>query len=156
MTVTDFINQVFLNEYKQLVKHHYVSFALIALGVEMLGACLDGYPFGEKNKSATRFKSAIGDLFPPSYCQHKDLLCDDLRNGFAHQFRPTSGLWLTNRAESAREGTKHLSLFKDRLILVAEDLYQDFEEACKKMTGMIAEGSLSHAKLSEPFLTVTL
>jgi hypothetical protein len=157
MTVKEFIKQVFVDEYNKIVilGFHYVSFALVGLGIEFLGACLDPYGFRETRLSRARFTNAIKTLFPQAYEEHSNALYEDLRSGFAHQFRPGSGFWLTHREESQRENTQHLGAFRERTVLIAEDLYRDFSDACRKVIEMIDNGSLTHPKLFEPFLKVT-
>ena len=128
MNVKGFINQVFLNEYRRLIYDygfHYISFSLIALGIELLGACLDEHDFGERGQSSLRFRRAIEELFPPEYQRFNSGdydLCTNLRNGFAHQFRPGSMVSLTHRDESIREGTQHLQIHDGKLILISENL----------------------------------
>lgn len=108
MNVREFINQVFLNEYSQIVTgFSYISFALIGLGIEFLGACLDSHEFGQKGQSGLRVRAAILDLFPAAYHVYADELSGDLRNGFAHQFRPGLSLELTHRAEASVQEWKH-------------------------------------------------
>lgn len=162
MTVKEFIDQVFLNEYKKIVRRgfHYISFALVALGTEFLGACLDPYDFAERGLSEKRFIQAMRELFPQQYQQHCKALYDDLRCGFAHMLRPGRRFALTGRAESKREKTKHLcpfcrEPFPDATVLVAEQFYFDFEQACRKVISRIDSGRLAHPKLSKPFLRIT-
>ena len=113
MTVKEFINQVFVNEYGRIVDggFHYISFALIGLGIEFLGACLDSKTFNRRGQSEARFTNAVKQLFPKKYHPFSKALYRDLRNGFAHQFRPGFGFVLTHRAEAAQEGTTHLGSF---------------------------------------------
>jgi hypothetical protein len=157
MTVREFITEVFLNEYKRLVTagFHYISFALVALGIEYLGACLDPYDFGEKHLSEARFTNAMQTLFAQEYHQHRRALYEDLRSGFAHQFRPGLRFSLTHREESKREHTQHLGPFDKTTVLVAEDFYADFEEACRKVINMLDKGTLTHPKFSKRFLKIT-
>lgn len=156
MTVREFINLVFLNEYQKLIeaRFHYISFALMGLGIEFLGACLDNYPFDERGQSTARFKRAVRELFPSQYHALAADLCDDLRNGFAHQFRPGLRFVLTHREESSREKTSHLGPYAKQTVLIAEDLYEDFAEACRKVVNSIDEGKLNHPKVSGAFLKV--
>jgi hypothetical protein len=160
MNVKQFINQVFLNEYRRLIYDygfHYISFSLIALGIELLGACLDEHDFGKRNESSRRFRRAIENLFPPEYQRFNSGdydLCTNLRNGFAHQFRPGSMVGLTHRDESRRLGTKHLQIHNDKLVLVSEDLYEDFVDACKKVVRRIDNGVIPHPKVYSSFLSV--
>ena len=157
MTVKEFINQVFLSEYRKLVDQgfHYISFALVALGIEFLGACLDPYDFAEKGLSEKRFIQAIRELFPQQYQEHRKALYEDLRCGFAHQFRPRLRFVLTHREESKRENTQHVGPFRNATVLVAEQFYLDFEEACKEVISRIDRSALAHPKLFKPFLTIT-
>lgn len=73
---------------------------------------------------------------------------------FAHQFRPGTKIELTKRAEAPLRGWKHLQPTADgRVCLIAEDLYQDFGEACKCVVADIDTGKLSHPKLRTTYLT---
>lgn len=161
MNVKEFINQVFLNEYRRLIHDygfHYISFSLVALGIEFLGACIDKHEFDKKWESRRRFKKAIKELFPPEY--HPFInggdydLYDNLRNGFAHQFRPGPKVGLTHKWESVQYGTEHLKKTHGQLVLVSEDLYKDFEAACKKVIGKIDNRSIEHQKVYNSFLSV--
>jgi hypothetical protein len=109
MNPRDFIQQVFLAELSQIAeKHHFISFSLVGLGTEFLGACLDNYDFEERNLSGLRFRGAVKALYPHSYHPYADLLASHLRNGFAHQFRPGTRLELTKREEAPSKGWIHL------------------------------------------------
>jgi hypothetical protein len=146
MNPRDFIHQLFLAELSQIAeKHHFISFSLVGLGTDFLGACLDNYDFEERNLSGLRFRGVVKALYPRSYHQYADLLAAHLRNGFAHQFRPGTKLELTKREEAPTKGWIHLQLTADgRICLVAED----FAEACKCVLRDIDAGKLSHPKLS--------
>jgi hypothetical protein len=134
---------------------HYISFALVGLGIEFLGACLDPYEFGETRLSRSRFTNAIDTLFPQRYKNHSKALYESLRCGLAHQLRPAGRFWLTHRKESRKEKTKHLGAFKGGTILIAEDFYRDFSDACKKVIEMIDKGILVPSKSSGQFLKIT-
>jgi Protein of unknown function (DUF2934) len=157
VTLKEFISVVFLHESKRLIdsRFHYISFAVIGLGIEFLGACLDAHPFDKKGQSGPRFKLAIETLFPSPYKLRRDDLCNYLRNGFAHQFRPGKPFVVTQREESIQEGTRHFGPYGSQTVLVAEDLYADFAEACREVIRRIDDGRLSHQKLSGAFLNVT-
>lgn len=162
MKVKDFINVVFLDEYRRLIYDcgfHYISFSLMALGIEFLGACLDENDFDKTGLSGKRFRNAIEELFPPQYQHFNEKsspydLCNKLRNVFAHQFRPGPGLGLTHRDESIKDGTKHLQIHNDRLTLVSEDLYEDFESACKEIIKRIDNHSIGHPKVYDDYLSI--
>jgi hypothetical protein len=152
MNVKEFINQVFLAEYEQVVAQFaYISFALIGLGIEFLGACLDSHEFGERSQSTARVQKAIKELFPPAYGLGD--IASDLRNGFALQFRPGMSLELSKRSEAHGRGWKHLEKTQDgKICLVAEDLYADFTAACRTVLKKIDNGELNHDKLKRGFL----
>jgi hypothetical protein len=64
-------------------------------------------------------------------------------------------LELTQRSEAPSRGWQHLGMTQDnRLCLVAEDLYQDFADACRTVTQKIDGGKLKHPKLRSGFLRV--
>jgi hypothetical protein len=155
MNPRDFIQQVFLVELSQIAeKHHFISFSLVGLGTEFLGACLDNYDFEERNLSGLRFRGAVKALYPHLYHPYADLLASHLRNGFAHQFRPGTRLELTKREEAPSKGWIHLEPTADgRICLVAEDLYRDFAEACNCVLRDIDASKLSHPKLRTTYLT---
>jgi hypothetical protein len=156
MNTKEFINQVFIAEYSQIVsKHAYISFALIGLGIEFLGACLDPYEFSETALSEARVKNAILSLLPTKYQAYQGEISKDLRNGFAHQFRPGMRLELSQRSEAHGRGWQHLEKTPDqKLCLVAEDLYDDFADACRAVIGKIDNGDLNHPKLAKTYLRV--
>lgn len=152
MNVTEFIIQILLEEYSLIVpKFPYISFALMGLGIEFLGACLDSHEFGERGQSSARVQKAIDELFPPAYGVGN--IGSELRNGFAHQFRPGMALELSQRSEAPSRGWKHLEKTRDgKICLVAEDFYQDFAVACRTVLARIDSHQLNHDKLKRGFL----
>jgi hypothetical protein len=156
MTPKEFINQVFLAEYAQIVPEHaYISFALIGIGIEFLGACLDSSPFDQTGLSGNRVRSALQSLFPGKYHSFIDELAADLRNGFAHQFRPGRKLELSRRSEGQSNKWQHLGTTSDgRLCLFIEDFYDDFANACRVVINKIDAGQLQHSKLAAVYLRV--
>jgi len=156
MTPRDFINQIFLAEYAQIVPQHaYISFALIGIGIEFLGACLDSSPYAHTGLSRTRVRNAIQSLFPNKYHSFTDELAIDLRNGFAHQFRPGRKLELSQRSEGPGKRWQHLGRTSDgRLCLFIEDFYDDFAHACRVVINKIDVGHLRQSKLMGDYLRV--
>ncbi len=154
MKVSDFIQKVLIDEFKQIREdgHPYISFSLISQGIEFLGACLDSEPFSGKGLSAPRFRRAIYDLFPPSYHQFNQGtgrpfdLYENLRCGLLHVILPGSRLELIRRSEAAVLNADHLEIKEIRgmyrLVLVSEDLFDDYEKACKEIIGRIGDGRL--------------
>jgi hypothetical protein len=160
LRVIEFIQKILIEDIgniQQTHKYHFISFALIALGIEYLGACLDPYDFNEEGLSEKRFRQAIKTLFKEEYqkfnCKHKKFdLYENLRCGMLHIIVPGSGIVLSQSAE----GLKHLKegIVGDRrvLVLVAEDFYSDFKAACNLLIGKIEKNELQYSKVISPYL----
>ncbi|MBT3816813.1 MAG: hypothetical protein HOG08_00520 [Candidatus Magasanikbacteria bacterium] len=133
MLPKEFIKITFLKQYRQVAyKYHYISFMLIGIGIEFLGKCLDDKKSWQQSGfSKIHFNRAINELMPKyiSY-NNKYNLHDSLRNGMAHALLPKYKIGLTNRQEAKHFDNKHLDIKNGELILVAEDLYDDFRKAC--------------------------
>jgi hypothetical protein len=131
----DFIETTFLDEYREIIythKYYYIGFALVCIGVEFVGKCLDEaeQDWHKGMFSAKHFEAAIEKTMP-RYKPHSTLLYQQLRSGFAHGLVPGPKVGLTHRAESIKFGTKHLSKHHDAVTVVIEDFYEDFEAACR-------------------------
>jgi len=161
MNVSDFIQKVLIEEFKEIQKHegyHYISFSLLCQGIEFLGACLDSDAFSNKGLSAARFRRAICDLFPISYQEFNRGsgkpfdLCENLRCALFHIILSGSPLELIRRSERVKFNGNHLEVKEirgmDRLILVLEDLFDDYEEACQEIIARIRDGRLSGWKFA--------
>jgi hypothetical protein len=161
MEILDFIQNVLVNEFKEIQqddRHHYISFYLICQGIEFLGACLDSNGFSAKGLGAPRFRRAIYDLFPASYHPFNrgsgkpyDLY-EILQYGLWHTILPGSQLELIRRSEKEKLQANHLEIKEirrvDRLVLVLEDLFDDYEKACKEIVARIRDGRLSGWKFT--------
>lgn len=165
MTVIDFIEIALIKEIKSIQQegHHYLSFALIAQGIEFLGACIDSNKFFIENKSRERFNNATLKLFPASYHLYVHVnkkgqpfdLYYNLRCGLVHTLLPKKNIELIQENEIAKFG-KHLEIKeirkKQRLILVSQYFMNDFENACKKVIDDIRNNRISHPKVYSDFL----
>jgi len=169
MTVVDFIQKVLLEEFKQIQRderHHYISFSLICQGIEFLGACLDSEPFSAKGLSAPRFRRAVYDLFPPSYHPFNQGsgkrydLYENLRCGLLHVILPGSHLELIRRSEKIESNVDHLEVKvirgMNRLVLVSEDLFEDYEKACQEIIARISNRRLTGWKFVGDLLSTQL
>jgi len=165
MRILDFIQKVLIDEFKEIQQddgHPYISFSLICQGIEFLGACLDSEPFSAKGLSAPRFRGAIYDLFSRSYHKFNQGsgkpfdLYENLRCGLIHVILPGSRLELIRRTEKAKFNANHLEVKEirgiDRLVLVSEDLFEDYERACKEIIARISDGRLSGWKFAGDLL----
>jgi hypothetical protein len=132
----EFIKITFLDQYREIVyahKFHYIGFALICIGIEFLGKCLDqAHGWHDEGLSKDHFERAINELMPKyNPCSAK--LYRQLRSGFAHGLLPGPEIGLTHRDESSRYGTQNLVESNGNLILVVEEFYDDFELGCKEI-----------------------
>jgi hypothetical protein len=167
MKILDFIQKNLIDEFKEIQQdegHHYISFNLICQGIEFLGACLDSEPFSAKGLSAPRFRRAIYDLFPTSYRKFNQGsgrpfdLDENLRCGLLHVILPELPLELIRRTEKTKFNVNHLEVKEirgiNRLVLVLEDLFDDYEKACEEIIARISDGRLSGWKFAgDLFLT---
>lgn len=169
MRISDFIQNVLIDEFKEIQQdagHHYISFSLICQGIEFLGACLDSEAFSAKGLSAPRFRRAICDLFPTSYHKFNQGsgkpfdLYENLRCGLFHVILPASQIELIQRSEKAKFNANHLEVKEirgmNRLVLVSEDLFDDYEKACKEIIARIRDGRLSGWKFAGDLLSTQL
>jgi len=161
MTILEFVQKVLIDEFKEIQRdesHRHLSFGLIYQGIEFLGACLDSDPFSAKGLSAPRFRRAIYDLFPVSYHPFNQGtgkpfdLYEIFRCGLVHVILPGSRLELIGRPEKAQLHAEHLEIKEirglDRLVLVLEDLFDDYEKACVEIISRIRDGRLSTWKFT--------
>ncbi len=161
MNILDFIQKVLIDEFKEIQqdeRHHTLSFSLICQGIEFLGACLDSEAFSNKGLRAPRFRRAIYDLFPTSYHQFNQGsgrpfdLYENLRCGLFHFILPGSRLELIRRFEKSKFNANHLEVKEirgmNRLLLVLEDLFDDYEKACQEIIARIRDGRLSGWKFA--------
>ncbi len=130
-----FIQQVFITEFEKLTETNpYITFALMGIGIEFLGKCLDvNQKDWNKGGSEKNFNKAIDTLNSfkkyrtPIRVKYK--LWDSLRNGFAHSFVPKKHLGLSSKNEM-----KHMIEYEQngtpKINLRCEDLYVDFKGAC--------------------------
>jgi len=147
MNQKEFIEVVILNQLGDIVKlHPYLSFPLMATSIELLGGCIDKSKrgFNAGGGSEKRFNDAIKYLFPLKYHRFTDKsisnidLYKGLRCGMNHLFLPNTGVALTE----LKSGNSHLSVKNRQLLLVAEELYKDLQEAGKIVINKLATGEI--------------
>jgi hypothetical protein len=166
MRISDFIQRILIDEFKEIQEdeeHQSLALSLICQGIDFLGACLDSEPFSAKGLSGPRFRRAIYDLFPTSYHQFNQGsgkpfdLYENLRCSLFHVILPGARLELLRRSENQESNTHHLQVKEirgmNRLVLVSEDLFVDYEKACKEIIARIKDGRLSGWKFAGDLLT---
>jgi hypothetical protein len=150
MKPKEFIDTVLINEVGAIhLQYPYISFAVMAIGIEFLGKCLNKYEnWSESGHSKEDFELAINSL--NSFDKYRPLLTShglwtSLRNGFLHSFVPKNTLTLSSKDETA-----HLvPVTPTKINLRCENLYEDFKEACLEV---IAMTSFQSNKMSLPLL----
>ena len=158
-TLKDFINGTLIKEIAEIQGsgHHYLSFGLIAQGIEFLGASIDDTndDFFAPDRSEMRFRQAINDLFPAKYDPFNvkgepHYLYSDLRCGLLHVALPKPAIELIQETEILDYGD-HLEIKEIRgtesLILVSQRLYDDFKSACEEVIKSIDDGSINNRNL---------
>lgn len=130
MNPKEFVQNVLINEMKDIVmRHPYLAFALISIGIEFLGKCMltecDHWDI-KQNEPFKPFDKGM-ELMTKIDNRYTHLnLKDQLRNGFVHTLLPKTGIALSE----VRHGAKHFEQINHQTILVIEILYRDFVRAC--------------------------
>jgi hypothetical protein len=154
----------FISRYSQDIKdihnkHPYIAFGLICAGIEFLGKCLDenhkfsDYKWGLTSK---QFNNAIETLMPKyNTVNRKFKLYQTLRNSFLHALLPKGQIWLRGKENTT---DKHLAFKKihgkERLVLIIQDFYSDFDNACLQVIKKINDGELKHPKINKALLII--
>jgi len=155
MKILNFIQNVLIETFKEIQQdgaHRDISFSLICQGIEFLGACLDSEPFSAKGLNAPRFRRAIYHLFPASYHPFNQGsgrpfdIYENLRCSLFQIILRDSKFELIQRSGKAELDAHHLQIKEirgsPRLVLVLEDLFDDYERACKEIIVRITDGRL--------------
>ena len=150
MNPKEFINTVLIHEIKDILdRHPYLSFLLVAVGIEFLGKCkLTKEATWNRINPAKAFEEGMKLMceVEPEYAKLN--LKDELRNGFAHTFLPKSKIVLSEIKHGARNFQLNRS---GQTILVAEIFYRDFVIACQKV---LQEDFPINDKMNKKFIHV--
>lgn len=154
LSAKEFIQKVFIGETEKLIEtesFHY-AFVVMAQALETLGSFLDAKPLKARDQSKLRFSRAVNRLMPLQYTKLNDnhVLYDQLRASLAHTFTASRNIYLTTKSDS-EFGKKHLQKIDDKLILVAEDFYNDFKKACKRLIEGMEKGIVAEKKIEMKF-----
>ena len=140
-----FLQEVVMAELGKLqgIGLSYMHFVLMGQAVEVLGGFLDQKPLKARDQSSARFSLSVNKLFGGRYrlLNEKNDLYNKLRNQMTHTFIPGGELILRNREEN-REGYRHLQQEGERLVLIAEDFYEDICRAAERLLQALREGRL--------------
>jgi len=164
MKPEEFIDTVIIRDIGRVIDAGcaYLAFGLIAKGIETLGAILDEKSINDSNLSEARFRKAINELFSaqgskyPKFAAAESVydLYKNLRCGMVHSLIPGGLILFTHKIETDKSGLKHLTISENnQLVLVVEDLYDDFVKACIKCKNKLPKKT--HPKLKEDVLIVS-
>ncbi|NOU59589.1 hypothetical protein [Marinifilum caeruleilacunae] len=146
----EFIKKIFIDEIGRLQSEgfHFFSFIMMGQAIEALGCFLDNKPLKARAQSSKRFSKSLNILMGNDYRKvNKDhWLYDRLRNQLTHSFVPSKSLLLCSRANQPE--AEHLEWLDDRLVLVAEEMYEDLVKGCNKLFGMIDKGKVPLKKIA--------
>jgi hypothetical protein len=154
LSAKEFIQKVFIEETARLVDagFYHFAFVIMAQGLETLGSFLDSKPLKARDQSKLRFSHAINRLMPKEYSQFNNnhRLYDQLRASLAHTFTTSRSLLLSSN-DNPEFGKKHLHEKDEKLILVAENFYNDFKKACLRLVDGMDKGIISDKKINTDF-----
>jgi hypothetical protein len=166
-TLDSLFRNVILDEMRRIINAGalYLSYANVAVGVELLGACQDPHPYDEEGKSRQRFETGLKTYMAtvrPAYNNPAFFgrnsrydLYKHLRCGMAHILRPQGKVGIIGRGNAQQVGWSHLDIYtpRDQVIFTSEDFFEDFEKATNLLLADIA-GS-TNPKHTGVFLPVT-
>lgn len=123
MTVNVFINKYFIEEIGSLVeKRPFVSFVLMAIGIEFLGKCLNTNDWDDKSeRSGKTFDYAIQLFDSLKKYQAIPDLYHNLRCGLAHRLMVKGNIILTPDQNN---------LTGPDFTIGCKEFYDDFKQAC--------------------------
>lgn len=123
MIVKDFINKYFIEEIGSLVEERpFVSFVLMAIGIEFLGKCLNTNDWDEKKEiSGDTFDNAIKSFDSLKKYQAIPDLYHSLRCGLAHRLMVKGHIILSPDQNN---------LTDPNYTIGCKEFYEDFKQAC--------------------------
>lgn len=130
MKPKDVIKSVLIDELGTMIKEHpYISFIIMASGIEFLGKCLSKEDWQKSGQSRQDFQEAIRQI--PSFSRYRELLdthqlYESFRCGLVHAISPKMNVTLSSKGEQ-----HHLTSNGGRINLRVEDFYDDFRRACE-------------------------
>lgn len=153
LNAREFVQETLIKEFGDIVngqeKHDYLSFLLIACGIEFLGKCMEskGTDWQLHKPGGYYFKQGI-TLFPECYQRQSgndipNRLYDGLRCGICHALLPKEEIYVSSTEEQDLSG-KHISLN-------IHTFYDDFKGACISLL----ENDTYKDRLAENFIAIS-
>ena len=142
-TPKEYIEKYLIKEIGEIVHaHQELSWVLMMAGIELLGRCVKA-KIADDSNNELYFREGL-KLFKSDYQKYNTDsnnpydFYKKLRCGFSHLTFPKDSVAISERVN----GSTNLSFFNGKLIVVAEDFYEDFKEACGKVIGMFGAGTI--------------
>ena len=111
----------------------FVSFLLISIGIELLGAFVDGKGFSVSGNSDIRFKCGLDFFKNTWYQKDKQWIFKNFRGALVHQFRPGEGILLTSVFKNNADIKNHLTEKDGNILFVLEKLFEDYKDAVESL-----------------------
>ena len=149
----EFIKIVLIDEMKDVVmRHPYLAFALICMGIEFLGKCMltecDHWDIKKEESSKFRPFNKGMELMTTIDDRYAHInIKDQLRNGFVHTLIPKTNISLSE----VRHGAKHFEQNNHKKKLVIEIFYRDFVRACNAVLNYPFD---ANDKMNKSFLSI--
>ncbi len=124
---------IIIDDVQNLLNHKldFNAFITIIIGIEYLGNFSDSDEFTEYENSRIRFNNGLDRFKDKWYSKNKVLLFEELRGPLIHQYRTGEKLLLTsNCVQNAPVKDHKQKTPESQVILVIEQLFVDFKEAC--------------------------
>lgn len=153
--VDDFIHSYLQSVARLQQSEPYICFALICMGIEFLGKCLDehhDFLDTEDVMTSKQFYKVINLYFKP----YKELnLYASLRCPMLHGLLPGSTILLKDRDGTTHAHLSHQEMFGKRAtVIIIQDFYSHFEYACGAVIKRIHRNGFRHPKMRSPFLVI--
>ncbi|MCT4614367.1 MAG: hypothetical protein N4A49_05790 [Marinifilaceae bacterium] len=135
-----------------MIDNQMYMFAFVLMGqiIEFLGAHYDRKPLKSSSQSQKRFSKGLNILLGNRY---RNINTDHwfyakFRNQLTHTFTVSSEIILCSLNNKPKEA-RHLRMYDGKLVLVAEDFYQDIEKACLKLIKELQEKPQMEKKIPD-------
>lgn len=142
----DYIKKYLIIEMADIVKNHQeLSWVLMVAGIELLGRYIssDKNSVEDEHGNQDYFRAGLR-LFRNEYQRYNTNVTNPqdlwkkLRCGLGHLTFPKDAIIISEKVNSG----KNLEIVGGKLVLFAEDFYEDFKTACEKVVDMLKNNQI--------------
>lgn len=131
----------------------FTAFLVLSIGIELLGAFVDGKGFSESGNSESRFTNGLEFFKNTWYKKNKQWIFKNYRGALVHQYRPGEGILLTSVFKNDADIKTHLTVKDGNVLFVLEQLFADFKQAIEKLkTTLSRQNSYNKDKPNEDYI----